>query len=86
MRKAIEALPNLSTPWYLLAELNQGFQNDTEAEQCRKRYMLLQQGAFWAMNQDERKEWREPEETDLFQGYALKFRDWYKCSFDLLFM
>lgn len=86
LRKAVGALPNLSTPWYLLAELNQGFQNDTEAEQCRKRYMLLQQGAFWAMNQDERKEWREPEETDLFQGYALKFRDWYKCSFDLLFM
>lgn len=86
LKKAVGALPNLSTPWYLLAELNQECQNDAEAERCRRRYMLLRQGAFWGMIQGGKEELREPEEVDLYQGYALKFRDWYKSSFDLLFM
>lgn len=72
LRQAVEALPNLSTPWRLLGE--------------ERKYRLLLLGAFrknlFTMPLPE-----EPALTDellLAGAYGTKFTDWYGCRF-LLF-
>lgn len=78
LTKAVSALPNLSTPWYLLGEIKKMQHKEAEAELCMKKFRLLTIGAFQFSSPTANiSKIRDAEDDDLIQDYILKFQDWY---------
>lgn len=83
LRQAVNTLPSLSTPWFLLGKICKEAGRQTESIQCMKKYYLLEHGAFTFDDGmlPENPELSKPCEQDLMKGYATKFKDWYGSSF-----
>lgn len=78
LTKAVSALPNLSTPWYLLGEIKKMQHKEAETELCMKKFRLLTIGAFqFSSSAANISKIRDTEDDDLIQDYILKFQDWY---------
>ena len=81
LMKAISALPNLSTPWYLLGEIKRAQHKESEAELCMKKFCLLTKGAFqFSSSSADKNKIKDAEYNDLIQVYAFKFKDWYMST------
>lgn len=87
LTKAVDALPNLSTPWFLLGEIKKEQHQETEAELCMKKFRLLSQGAFqFSSSSGNRNGRREVQDNDLMLEYILKLRNWYRSTIDMMMM
>lgn len=85
LTKAVSALPNLSTPWYLLGEIKRMQHKEAEAESCMKKFRLLAKGAFQLSSPTTNKDKiKDAENDDLIQDYILKFQNWYFSTIDIL--
>lgn len=81
LTKAVSALPNLSTPWYLFGEIKK--MQHKEAELCMKKFRLLTIGAFQFSSPIANiSKIRDAEDDDLIQDYILKFQDWYLSALE----
>lgn len=87
LTEAISALPNLSTPWYLLGEIKRMQHKETEAKLCMKKFCLLSKGAFqFSSSSVDKIGIREAEYKDLILDYVFKFENWYMSTINVMFL
>lgn len=78
---ALSALPNLSTPWFLLSKIYEVRGDKEKAESCARKAALLKNQAFQSASLIHRKQdEKEDIEKESFRKYAVKFSNWYESK------
>lgn len=81
LEHAVNIMPSLSTPWFLLGQIHRKQGREEEAESCFRKYRLLAYGAFASGTMpSDSLQFPVFHEYDLLKDYAAKFKDWYQCG------
>lgn len=81
LKEAVEQMPGLSVPWFLLSRICKETGREEEAESCLRKYRLLEHGAFAMKDKPLDSLKLEPfHERDLWKEYAIRFKTWYRSD------
>ncbi|MDD2493709.1 MAG: O-antigen ligase family protein [Tissierellia bacterium] len=84
LKRALNGLPNLSTPWYLLSNIEKKRNNKENYRNYLSKYLLIVRGPYQHFERIENYEISEDllfQSNDVWDTYSLKFKKWYKSQF-----